>query len=466
VGSRLVDAADVTARMKRREDPTSPLSRLSIVVGAIMMIGIAAVVSIALLHRYGGTDPDTELNALRTGGTLMVGIGGAIALLLAARRQRSTEVSLVHTERDATERRITELYTKAADQLGSDQAPVRLAGLYALERLAHGTIEHRQTIVDVICAYLRMPYIAAPETPQPAEPHRPSGRRPHCLLPEKGHPLHVGTRHGDLYQQPRQERQVRLTAQDILARNLRLAEAPKRRLWNRRQIARREPAWPGMQINLAGALLLDFTLRSCRLGRTDFGGAQFMGTADFQDVEFTVPADFTDAVFKGVERSKFAPSGLFGGALFSDTATFRGAVFTTGHAAFEGARFSSAVDFASARFTGSVSFRATHFTGRHVNFEEVRFTDHAYFGEVQFPGVTVFIRAHFTGRASFEGSTFGDQVHFAGAQYRGPFDGAVWPPGWKARPSQVESSEDATVRYLVRINSSDGDGQRAERSAR
>jgi len=38
--------------------------------------------------------------------------------------------------RDAAERRITELYTKAADQLGSDEAPVPLAGLDAKERLA------------------------------------------------------------------------------------------------------------------------------------------------------------------------------------------------------------------------------------------------------------------------------------------------------------------------------------------
>jgi hypothetical protein len=59
-----------------------------------------------------------------------------VALLLTARRQRYTELALVYTDRDATERRITELYTKGADQLGSDQTPVRLAGLYALERLA------------------------------------------------------------------------------------------------------------------------------------------------------------------------------------------------------------------------------------------------------------------------------------------------------------------------------------------
>lgn len=43
----------------------------------------------------------------------------------------------MRTDRDATERRITELYTKAAELLGSGQVSVRMAGLYALERLAH-----------------------------------------------------------------------------------------------------------------------------------------------------------------------------------------------------------------------------------------------------------------------------------------------------------------------------------------
>jgi hypothetical protein len=88
----------------------------------------------------------------------VVGTGGAVALLLAARRQRSAEIALkqkdldqlavarTHTlqERiaedarlDAAERRLTELYTKAVDQLGSERLPVQLGGLYALERLGH-----------------------------------------------------------------------------------------------------------------------------------------------------------------------------------------------------------------------------------------------------------------------------------------------------------------------------------------
>lgn len=55
-------------------------------------------------------------------------------------------------EFDAAERRITELYISAVNQLGSNKAAVRLGGLYALERLAQNNHGHRQTIVDVICA--------------------------------------------------------------------------------------------------------------------------------------------------------------------------------------------------------------------------------------------------------------------------------------------------------------------------
>ncbi|GAA4590433.1 hypothetical protein GCM10023194_47230 [Planotetraspora phitsanulokensis] len=71
-----------------------------------------------------------------------------------------------HTRQDALERRITDLYTKAAEQLGHSQAAVRLAGLYSLERLAQDNVSLRQTVVNVICAYLRTPYTPLAEIDQ------------------------------------------------------------------------------------------------------------------------------------------------------------------------------------------------------------------------------------------------------------------------------------------------------------
>lgn len=48
-------------------------------------------------------------------------------------------------------------YQEAASQLGQDKAAVRLAGVYAMARLADDWPEQRQTCIDVLCAYLRMP---------------------------------------------------------------------------------------------------------------------------------------------------------------------------------------------------------------------------------------------------------------------------------------------------------------------
>ena len=58
-------------------------------------------------------------------------------------------------------------YQEAATQLGQDKAAVRLAGVYAMARLADDWPDQRQTCIDVLCAYLRMP--SHHETAQGAE---------------------------------------------------------------------------------------------------------------------------------------------------------------------------------------------------------------------------------------------------------------------------------------------------------
>jgi hypothetical protein len=124
------DDSGVTAPNSRPNLPTPrALSNWVMAAGALVVLGVGAVIGFVLLRRYGGQGASVQLDAIRTGGTLVIGTGGAVALLLTARRQRYVELALVHTDRDATERRITELYTKAADQLGSEQEPVRRSGV-------------------------------------------------------------------------------------------------------------------------------------------------------------------------------------------------------------------------------------------------------------------------------------------------------------------------------------------------
>src|SRR5437867_496832 len=50
-------------------------------------------------------------------------------------------------------------FATAAEELGNDKpANVQLAGVHAMAGLADDWKENRQTCIDVLCAYLRMPY--------------------------------------------------------------------------------------------------------------------------------------------------------------------------------------------------------------------------------------------------------------------------------------------------------------------
>ncbi|WP_410672212.1 hypothetical protein [Amycolatopsis sp. cmx-4-68] len=136
------------------------LSHRAMVWAAAVLTLLGAGLAVGLLVAFGTGQHSGQLEAIKTAGTIVVGAGGAAALWLTARRQRTSELSLnqvraahAATVADAEARRITDLYGKAADQLGSPQAPARLAGLYALERLAQDNPGQRQTIVDLLCAY-------------------------------------------------------------------------------------------------------------------------------------------------------------------------------------------------------------------------------------------------------------------------------------------------------------------------
>jgi hypothetical protein len=150
-----------------RSKPGRVLSVQSIVISAAVLVVVAVVSGWLLWSAYGGGTPAdiARLDAVRTTATIVLGTGGAAALLLTARRQRSAEQTLEHqrevaaiTERDNLERRITELYAKAAEHLGSDKAPVRLAGVYALERLGQDNPSQRESVMSLFGAYLRMPF--------------------------------------------------------------------------------------------------------------------------------------------------------------------------------------------------------------------------------------------------------------------------------------------------------------------
>lgn len=342
--------------MTEHERPTyRVLSTRTIVLAAVALALVGAGLAVWLILAYGGGSgaDRARLDALRTAGTIVIGTGGAAALWLAARRQRTGEIALMQkdldqlqtdrsfalqeraaraTEEDAAERRVTDLYAKAVEQLGSDKAPVRLGGMYALERLAQNVSEQRQVIVNVLCAYLRMPY----------DPD-------------------AGT------VENKQEREVRLTAQRLLANHLRPGEDPDYPV---------KTFWPEIDLDLTGAALLGLNLSNCRTRYANFAWAHFVGGATFSQARFGGTAIFNHARFDG-------------------------------KAAFELAAFESTAMFRNARMEGPGIFSWTRFNNG-VHFDEARFTEDALLNYAVFIGLARFAGVVFEGNATFDAAEIHD----------------------------------------------------------
>ncbi|MFD0486913.1 hypothetical protein ACFQ0O_07495 [Saccharopolyspora spinosporotrichia] len=111
-------------RRSASADEHRVLSNGAIVAWAVGLLVLAAgsIVTLWSLLGSGGPNASVRLDIIRTAFSIVVGGGGAAGLLLAARRQRATELDLRQRDHDAAETRVTELYGKAADQMGSDKA--------------------------------------------------------------------------------------------------------------------------------------------------------------------------------------------------------------------------------------------------------------------------------------------------------------------------------------------------------
>ena len=224
-----------------------------------------------------------------------------------------------------------ERFATAAEQLGNDKPAVRLAGVYSMAGLADDWSENRQTCVDVLCAYLRMPY-------DPGSPQDP------LML--------------------QASREVRHTITRIITAHL-LRDALV--------------SWRGLKFDFTGAVFdtggfrgavfsdswvyftnarfsagtVDFNFAEFSGGGVDFGGAEFSdGLVDFGAAKFSTGwVSFADAHFSG-GTVRFGTADISGGAAYipaqfnGGLIDFSGAEFSGGRVDFDGALFSGAkVDF-------------------------------------------------------------------------------------------------------------------------
>jgi hypothetical protein len=312
---------------------------VSFTVAVVGLAGLAwlawVLVGLAGYRRHGAPALKDTVSVLQLVFATVAGAGALVALIVAYRRQKVAEADSVH---DRT-RVFNERFTAIATQLGDAQPAVRLAGVHALAGLADDWKQNRQTCVDVLCAYLRLPY-----DPDPGDDAGPATRTAY-----------------------RANREVRHTIIRLIGTHLRHGAAV---------------SWQGLTFDFNGVIF----------DGGDFRGAEFSrGVAVFDGAEFCSGiVRFNRAKFSGAEvyfgGAKFSGGGIrFARSDFSGgTVSFRDIELSSGTIRFDGAEFSGgAVNFYRAKFSGGrVDFDAAQFSGGDVNFGGAVFAG----GEVNFAG--------------------------------------------------------------------------------
>ncbi|NDU72081.1 pentapeptide repeat-containing protein [Actinomadura sp. DSM 109109] len=288
------------------------------------------------------------LDVIKLAFAAIAGVGGVIALVVAYRRQRVTEASarLEHAKEDReTTRLFNERFAAACGHLGDESPAVRLAGVHALAGLADDWPAGRQTCIDVLCAYLRMPYEEDPPADATVE-----------------HSIRL-----------RSMGEVRRTIWAIIGSHLRTGVSP---------------SWAGHNFDFTGTVIdcdvpfFDIEIPS---GIMTFNGARILcGNVWLHNARLSGG----EVILANIE--------LLGGEL-----SFQGATFEDGVIWFVGSKFSGGMlSFGWTHFCGAeIWFPNARFAGTGVWFDYVRFSaGKAYFGDAQFCGSeSTFEEARFEG---------------------------------------------------------------------
>ena len=310
---------------------------VSFTVAVVGLAGLAwlawVLLGLAGYRHHGAPALKDTVGVLQLVFATVAGAGALVALIVAYRRQKITEADSVH---DRT-RVFNERFTAIATQLGDAQPAVRLAGVHAMAGLADDWKQNRQTCVDVLCAYLRLPY-----DPDPGDGADRAERATY-----------------------RANREVRHTIIRVITAHL----------WPGAAVS-----WQGLDFDFTGVVFDGGEFDAARFsgGRVSFVGAEFSGgEVSFDYAQFSSGrVSFNLAEFSG-GTVRFGAARFTGG-----TVAFARAEFSGGEVSFDYAQFiGGTVDFRSARFSGGrVRFSGAEFSGCTVRFTGAVFSG----GQVDF----------------------------------------------------------------------------------
>ena len=259
-------------------------------------------------------------------------------------------------------------YLKALELLGNTSAITRLGGVRMLAQLADEWLadtsipapvgrEQAQTIVDMLCAYVRLPFPQARNCPQaPAS------------TPERSSDTGMARQHRIDEAEYLAEAQVRSRI---------LAEI-------RGRVCQPQP----LEDTAAGG--------EATPGPWSGFYFEFFDSASFSSAEFFFPVDFSGSYWG---EGLYCP-----GAFFAQSVTFSNS-FYGGNVSFIGTHCQGIADFSGCTYAANADFGVTRYMSP-VTFSECIYRGEANFNENQYGE-----------RADFSGSTFGKEAVFADSVY-------------------------------------------------
>src|ERR1700730_1237834 len=251
--------------------------------------------------------------------SIAVFLGGAVAAWAALRQAGiAARRHYAPTEADR-QRRITESFSKAVEQLGSDRIEVRLGGIYTLERISHESVGEYWTVIETLTALVRerarwkVPYPLASETmarlyqdEEPAIPNEPKYRPATDIAAV----LIVIIRRGDKNREREKNQDwfIDLRGSDLRGANLRLAHF-ERAILRRAHFEGADFGGAHLEgailrgAHLEGATLRDTHLEGATLRDTYLENADLRGVQGLSETELALAnANATTRLPDGVSR--------------------------------------------------------------------------------------------------------------------------------------------------------------------
>uniref|UniRef100_UPI000B143EEB pentapeptide repeat-containing protein n=1 Tax=Rothia mucilaginosa TaxID=43675 RepID=UPI000B143EEB len=280
-------------------------------------------------------DPSSDLRLhllYITGGIIAV-----LGLIETNRKNSQDHIRQVHAAR-------RDRYIEAVDKLSSEQAPVRLGGVYALfglvdEWLDDDNVDEKvrtkegQIIINNLCSYIRSPFSLAEKREileGPANMHVYSGN----LSDDKA--------------KLREEQDVRRTIFEEMSKRSSDFTSKDRKIvktfldpWNKFDFdfTQAQIFYPLNNLTIEQG---NFSY-AIFYGQADFSGSSFIRDTAFNDVHFTQIANFNKVIFNG--KADFSTQGNTK-TVFVRKATFNGTLFIQG-ANFNKVTFNEVADFSA-----------------------------------------------------------------------------------------------------------------------